>query len=635
MATNEPLEQPDQFESAQPPPPQTSPSSGGLLGIPTKWLLIGGGGGGGVLVIVIVVVAILLLTGGGGGASGGSDVLGYVPADSEGIVIADNAAYLSGDVPEDLVDYLEEEDNDGSFGISSESYDLLDIDDDDVELYAGTINRNFDPALEIVQGEFDFDVIREELEDGLDCEDDDYRGFEIWECPDAEFPAVALFEKDGYVVFAVERQDDLEDVLTYKAREPENLADDSSSDINQILGQLDGGWLQMGFLIEECPINRCQGFAISLGKSDDSESIPASYAVRFSSERVATGNVDNIEIDDLIQGLFAEMQLDLDIEDVQADGEFVVGEGTAEFVDPGSSSEIGDGQSSPSATAAPARRRSTPVPPAPAQPASTAAAARPTLIVTPTLAPTVTPTAVPLREPASVFNLIPEDSRDILLVRWDQTESGGYLPSTRERQVFDTIDLAKNAYDVSPDNISEIAFVDDRRLTILRGEFDKARVRTMLEEQNGQQTNYRGYELWQSNRGQVILFDQYIAFGNGVENILQALYRGSGSLADASENNDMLRIISRLSEGSTVWVERNCSFDNCLGYGWSIASIDETADTASMVIEFLFRNERSAQSAADDYDGIAKFLSRQRINIHDTVADANFVVGTAVWDFAQ
>ena len=122
------------------------------------------------------------------------------------------------------------------------------------------------------------------------------------------------------------------------------MAADGNSDIKRVLDQTDGGWLQVAVITESCPINRCQGFALAIGKSDDSESIPASYAVMFSSERAAAGAEDDIEIDDLVESFFAEFAFELDIEDVMADGDFVVGDGTAEFIDPDdarSSTQVG------------------------------------------------------------------------------------------------------------------------------------------------------------------------------------------------------------------------------------------------------------------------------------------------------
>ena len=640
------------------PQPQPQPQGGSTgSGFTISGKMLGIAGGGAAALVVVIVVVVLLVAGvfgggGGGGASGGSDVLAYIPGNAVAVAIWDNQAALSGDIPEDYIEWLEEEDEDSDdLGISSETYKALEIDDDDVALGATVIgDEKLDFTLEIVQGDFRFDVIREELEDGLDCEDDDYRGFELWECPGQQPPAVALFEKDGYVVMAVERQDDLEDMLTLKSRAPEKLADAEDSELKSILDQVGDGWLRFAALSEKCVIQRCEGLAFAIRESDDSELIPASYAVKFSSERAATAAEGDVGIDEFVKELFAGYALDLDIGDVKADGEFVVGDGTAEFVDPDDASSRSSNQNNesggrrgsgaaraPTATESPRAVAATPRL-VPAQPAATipqaqAATARPTN----TPAPTPTATPVPLREPESTFDLVPQNSHRILLVRWGQTESGSFLPSRQERQIFDAIDFIKNHYDINPDNVSEIAFVNDAQLTVLHGDFDLASVRSKLQGQDGEAINYRGYEMWRWQRGQVILFDQYIAYsGGGLEGILQGLYRGAGSLASASDNNDMRKIMSRLSDGIVVWADRSCGFENCLGYGWKIASIDNSQATGSVNIEFLFRNERSSQNAADDYDGIANFMrSSHAMNIHDTVPDGNYVVGAAVWDFNQ
>ena len=330
----------EQERNHQPSPqPQGGPAGGGGFTLSGKTLGIAGGGAAALVVVIVVVV--LLVTGvfggggGGGGASGGSDVLAYVPGDAGMVGIGDNKAVLNGDVPEDYVEWMEEDSEDsGDYGISSETYKTLDIKDDDVALFAMVADQNLNDTLEIVQGDFEYDVIREELEDGLDCEEDDYRGFELWECPGQNPPAVALFEKDGYVVMAIERQDDLEDMLTLKSRTPEKLADAEESELKNILNQVGDGWLRFAFLTDECVIERCEGMAFAIQKSDDSDSIPASYAVKFSSERAAAAAEGDIAIDDLIEELFEGFALDLDIGEVKVVGEFVVGDGIAEFVDP-------------------------------------------------------------------------------------------------------------------------------------------------------------------------------------------------------------------------------------------------------------------------------------------------------------
>ena len=71
-----------------------------------------------------------------------------------------------------------------------------------------------------------------------------------------------------------------------------------------------------------------------MGDSDDSESISASYAVMFGSKRAAAGVGDDVEIDDLVENPFAEFALELDIDEVKAEVEYVVGTEEAKFVEP-------------------------------------------------------------------------------------------------------------------------------------------------------------------------------------------------------------------------------------------------------------------------------------------------------------
>ena len=368
----------EQERNQQPSPqPQGGPAGGGGFTLSGKTLGIAGGGAA-ALVVVIVVVALLATGvfggGGSGGASGGGDVLAYVPGDAAGVHIADVQTYLHGEVPEDYRDYLLERDKK-----DPEAYEALDIDDDDVRVVAIVTDANFDEKLEIVQGDFNFDIIREDLEDGLDCEDDDYRGYELWECPSGEFQAVALFEKNGYLVFALHDQGDLEDMLTLKSRTPEKLANAEDSDIKRILDQVDNGWIKSAVITDSCPIERCEGIAYALQESDDGASVPVSYTVLFSSERAAAAAEGDVEIDDLVEELFANRALDLDIGEVKAAGEFVVGDGIAEFVEPDDTSSRSSSSRSGGQSAATPATPEAALPPARAAPAAPAATNAPAL----------------------------------------------------------------------------------------------------------------------------------------------------------------------------------------------------------------------------------------------------------------
>ena len=345
MATNDTPQQDEQ------PQPQGGPAGGGFS-ISGRTLAVAGGGAA-ALVAVIVVVA-LAVTGafGGGGATGGGSVLGYVPGDAGLVTIGDVRTQTSRDGLEDYVAFIQ----DG--GDDPRDAQDIGMDDDNIELFA-VVYESFggDDTLWIAKGDFEFDDIREELDDGLDCDDDDYRGFELWECSGRGFPAaVAIFERDGYVVIASQRQADLERLLTHMSREPEQLANAEDSDIRRVLGAVGDGWLRIA-AVHDCPVDRCQGSGLAL-QGEDSDAIDVSFALMFGSERAAEAMEGEIGIDDYVTTLLSVLALDLDIGNVKADGEFVVGDGVAEFVDPdqprSSNRSGGSGSARPAATTAPA-----------------------------------------------------------------------------------------------------------------------------------------------------------------------------------------------------------------------------------------------------------------------------------------
>ncbi len=309
--------------------PQAGPAGGGF---PISGKMLGIVGGGAAGLVAAIVVVLLLLTGtfgdGGGGESGGGSVLGYVPGDARFVTIEDYRAFTNREGLEDYAEFIEEG------GEDPRTTEDIGMDDEHIELFAVVFESILgDDTLWIAKGDFEFDDIREELDDGLGCEDDDYRGFEMWECSGRSFPAaVAIFEKDGYVVSASQRQSDLEQLLTHMSREPERLASAEDSDVRRILDNVGDGWLQVA-QVGDCLVERCQGSGFAL-QGDESDSINVSFALMFGSERTAEAMEGEIGIDDYVKVLLSGIALDLDIGSVTADGEFVVGDGIAEFVDP-------------------------------------------------------------------------------------------------------------------------------------------------------------------------------------------------------------------------------------------------------------------------------------------------------------
>lgn len=72
-----------------------------------------------------------------------------------------------------------------------------------------------------------------------------------------------------------------------------------------------------------------------MGETDDSDSIPVSYTVMFnSSERGAAAAATPASVGEFLEDKFADLNLELDIGEMKAEGEFVVGSSTGQFLDP-------------------------------------------------------------------------------------------------------------------------------------------------------------------------------------------------------------------------------------------------------------------------------------------------------------
>ena len=132
------------------------------------------------------------------------------------------------------------------------------------------------------------------------------------------------------------------------------------------------------------------------------------------------------------------------------------------------------------------------------------------------------------------------------------------------------------------------------------------------------------------------LLDGYIVAAasiDAVESVLKNLYNGSGSLARADADNDMKRMLDELDDGFQIQAQlgNRCQVERCRGYVFALTEADENAERFTVRFALLFGNERSAERAADDYDEVADFLElAQGIDIEDTEADGDFVVGRAV-----
>ena len=243
-------------------------------------------------------------------------------------------------------------------------------------------------------------------------------------------------------------------------------------------------------------------------------------------------------------------------------------------------------------------------------------------------------------QPRSAFDLVPDDVQ--------------LLRRSNIREILDDDLLADELY---PDGVlgAEHLGIDDENMSqlvtarwetgavdVIRGSFNLDNLRDELEDAGAEEDSYRGYEVWDDQKGGgIALFDGYIIAARSLESlesVLKNLYNGSGSLEQADDDNDMKRMLDKLDEGFQIHAEVGhlCAVERCQGYITALTEVDADAEQATVKFALLFRNERAAERAADDYDEVADFLERvQGIDIEDTEAENSFVVGRAVEDLGD
>lgn len=333
MAANGTPEQPDNDQ-----PQASRPSGGPVFNIPTKWLLIGGGGAGAALLAVIAVVSLFLTGVIGGGNQQPTSVLDLVADDANSVLRMNLKRIYGNDWLADLFD-------------DADARDVSDIAD------AWGINRNdisemviaewSGGAVIVMKGNFDRDYIRGELEDD-DFEENTYRGYEVWENPKG---AVALLEE--YLIMSDSRS--VENVLKNLYNGSGSLERaDSDNEMKQILDKLGSGYIVTGYTGAACRVERCEGYGFVVTEVDEAAAEGTmEIALLFRNERAAErAAADYDEVAD-----FLEAEDDIDIEDTEAQGRFVVGVATEDFEEDSAAPA-----QPPPATAAPEQLSATAVP---------------------------------------------------------------------------------------------------------------------------------------------------------------------------------------------------------------------------------------------------------------------------------
>ena len=176
---------------------------------------------------------------------------------------------------------------------------------------------------------------------------------------------------------------------------------------------------------------------------------------------------------------------------------------------------------------------------------------------------------------------------------------------------------------------------------LLKGTFQFDDLRDDLEEQGHEEDSYREYEVWYGQRNYALFEDDgYVIVSrnkDATEEVLKTLYRGSGSLADAENDNELKRILDKLGNAPVVLavVGDSCTVKRCQGYGMAAISYDIGEEELSSELVVLFSSERAAEDAADDYDDVADFIEQTMdLDVADTTSDGEFVLGTGTESYA-
>jgi hypothetical protein len=244
-------------------------------------------------------------------------------------------------------------------------------------------------------------------------------------------------------------------------------------------------------------------------------------------------------------------------------------------------------------------------------------------------------------QPKSVLDLVPDEAHLVIRVDMKRVLANELL----FEDFFDDEDDLEflDELGIDPDEITEmtVAHLDFGGIAVLKGNFDLDYIRDAMEDEDSEENAYRGYEVWEDvDGGAIALLDGYIIGSEvvrPVENVLKNLYNGSGSLEQADKDNEMKQILAKVGSGFVVTAATGdaCRVERCDGFGWALTEVDDSAEEAKVEIAVLFRNERTAERAADDYDQVADFLEQEGFDIEDTEADGNFVVGVAFGDLAE
>ena len=254
-------------------------------------------------------VSALLAMALGTACGGGPDPLGLVPDDAHRVNVVEVAQILQGDAPDYLVEETEdvwEDDYFDDIGVA--------IDDVSTVVVAG----GPDGTMIVLDGEFDFEQVRDELDD-FGYDDSDYRGYEMWE-GETRLGAAALLEGSGQIVLSRLGVSAVQNALKILIRGSGSLLDDDQNNVLRALRKAGNGSLVAAWEGEKfMGVRGHEAVGSAISRGDDQYSVKFTYAFLFPNERTAESEMGDLE--DAFENLLPR---EMDIQDVRADGEFVI-----------------------------------------------------------------------------------------------------------------------------------------------------------------------------------------------------------------------------------------------------------------------------------------------------------------------
>ena len=366
------------------------------------------------------VITTLFIVACGQGDSGGPGEPGDIdiPDRAIGLLPANWTSYRLIDVgrimDEDREEYTSEfEDTWG------DTLDQIGIFIDELAVQA-TVRGQWAEHVHVLQGEFDFDAVRDELSDS-GMEEGEYRGFELWEGDGVPIGSeIALIEDGGFVLIGY---GGATTVLQRLSRQLRLLEYEDESGVNDLLGGVGDGWHREVRIGEDCldvGIRRCEGVAWAVTSAGRGQDVEVTWAFAFGDERSASRELDNVE------DMFNDVPI-LDVQSSRTDGRLIVLSGTLDEKDwqqdgmAWASVNFTRSAVPTAPTAAPGMRAPLPAPTAgPAIPAAVPAAA---------------PAPSPIGPQGPMVASIEQDSNSCIVVRFTEeviTPPGLLLQTERE-----------------------------------------------------------------------------------------------------------------------------------------------------------------------------------------------------------